>query len=178
MLEDGYAAVSSRRVAAKAGLKPQLVHYYFRTMDDVFLETLRRRAEQNLERYARALASERPLRPLWELTTDVRGTAITMEFAALANHRKAIRAEIARYADRFRQMQLDALTRVLDGAGISEDRWPPVVLLLAMTGISQVIALEQTLGITTGHAETHAFIERRIVELEGEPVTAASPPPS
>ena len=44
MLREGYAAVSSRRVAAEAGIKPQLVHYYFRTMDDLFLETYRRRA--------------------------------------------------------------------------------------------------------------------------------------
>ena len=43
MLEEGYAAVTSRRVAAKANLKPQLVHYYFRTMDDLFLAIHRRR---------------------------------------------------------------------------------------------------------------------------------------
>ena len=45
MLEDGYAAVTSRRVAERAGLKPQLVHYYFRTMDELFIEVFRRRAE-------------------------------------------------------------------------------------------------------------------------------------
>ncbi len=166
MLEEGYAAVSSRRVAAEAGLKPQLVHYYFRTMDDLFLEVLRRRAEQNLERYGRALTSDRPLRALWALTTDVRGAALTMEFAALANHRKAIRAEIARYAERFRRMQLEVLARVLDGSVISADRCPPTVALLAMTGISQVIALERALGITTGHEETRAFVERHIDQLE------------
>ena len=166
MLEDGYAAVSSRRVASKAGLKPQLVHYYFRTMDDLFLEVLGRRAEQNLERYRRALTSERPLRALWALTTDARGAAFTMEFAALANHRKAIRAEIARYAERFRRMQLDVLGRLLEGSGISADNCPPVVALLAMTGISQVVALEQALGITTGHEETLAFVERHIDQLE------------
>ena len=42
MRDEGYAAVTSRRVAEKAGLKPQLVHYYFRTMDDLFLELYRR----------------------------------------------------------------------------------------------------------------------------------------
>ena len=52
MLEEGYAAVTSRRVAAQAGLKPQLVHYYFRTMDDLFLAAYRRRADQGLERLA------------------------------------------------------------------------------------------------------------------------------
>ncbi|EUA30299.1 bacterial regulatory s, tetR family protein [Mycobacterium xenopi 4042] len=46
MLEEGYAAVTSRRVAQKAALKPQLVHYYFRTMDDLFLAAFRRRAEE------------------------------------------------------------------------------------------------------------------------------------
>jgi AcrR family transcriptional regulator len=166
MLDKGYAAVSSRRVASEAGLKPQLVHYYFRTMDDLFLAVLRRRAEESLERYARALASDRPLRALWELSTDPRGAVFTMEFAALANHRKAIRTEIAAYAERVRQMQLDALARVLDDAGISADACPPVVALQAMTGISQVIALEETLGITTGHEETRSFVEQQIDQLE------------
>ncbi len=41
LLAEGYAAVTSRRVAAAAGLKHQLVHYYFRTMDDLLLEVYR-----------------------------------------------------------------------------------------------------------------------------------------
>ena len=178
MLEEGYAAVSSRRVAAEAGLKPQLVHYYFRTMDDLFLEVLRRRAEQNLERYERALTTERPLRALWQLTTDSRGAALTIELAALANHRKAVRTEIAEYAERFRRIQLDVVATVLDDAGISTDRCPPIAALLAMTGISQVLALEQALGITTGHDETVAFVERHIDQLEGAPALATSLPTS
>jgi len=167
MLEEGYAAVSSRRVASKAGLKPQLVHYYFRTMDDLFLAVYGRRAEQNLERYARALASARPLRALWELSTDPRGTAFTMEFVALANHRKAIRTEIARHAERFRQMQLDATASALDRYGIRADTCPPVVVVLAITGLSQVLVLEKALGITSGHEEAVALVERYLRELEG-----------
>ena len=38
MIEDGYASVSSRRVAKDAGVTPALVHYYFATIDDLFLE--------------------------------------------------------------------------------------------------------------------------------------------
>ncbi len=109
MLAEGYAAVTSRRVAAQAGLKPQLVHYYFRTMDDLFLAVFRRRAEQGLERQADALASEQPLWSLWDLSRDPRGTALTMEFTALANHRKAIRAEIAASAERYRAEQLEGV---------------------------------------------------------------------
>jgi TetR/AcrR family transcriptional regulator len=36
MLEEGYPAASSRRVAEKAGLKHPLVHYYFHGMDELF----------------------------------------------------------------------------------------------------------------------------------------------
>ena len=53
MLDEGYAAVTSRRVAEQAELKPQLVHYYFRTMDELFLAVFRRRAEQGLAAQAR-----------------------------------------------------------------------------------------------------------------------------
>jgi TetR/AcrR family transcriptional regulator len=167
MLEEGYAAVSSRRVASEAGLKPQLVHYYFRTMDDLFLAVYRRRAEQSLEVYARALASDRPLRALWQLSIDPRGTAFTMEFAALANHRKAIRTEIAQHAERFRKMQLDAIASVLDRYGISTETYPPVVVVLAMTGLSQVLVLEEALGITSGHDDAIALVQRYLDDLEG-----------
>ncbi len=59
MLEEGYAAVTSRRVAERAALKPQLVHYYFRTMDELFLAAFRRRAEQGLEVHAHGVAGAR-----------------------------------------------------------------------------------------------------------------------
>ena len=35
-----------------------------------------------------------------------------------------------------------------------------------MTGVTQVLALEDALGVTTGHDTTIAFIERAIAELE------------
>jgi TetR/AcrR family transcriptional regulator len=42
MVEEGYAAVTSRRVAERAGLKSKLVHYYFRTMEDLFVAVYER----------------------------------------------------------------------------------------------------------------------------------------
>lgn len=65
MLDEGYAAATSRRVAAKAGVKSALVHYYFPSMDDLFLAVLRTGAETNLARQREALADDRPLHALW-----------------------------------------------------------------------------------------------------------------
>ncbi len=181
MLQEGYAAVTSRRVAAGAGLKPQLVHYYFRTMDDLFLALFRRRAEQGLERQSQALASPQPLWALWDLSRDPRGTALTMEFVALANHRKAIRAEIASSAERFRSDQLRGLEPVLAQYGIA-GACPPLVFTVLLSSISRFLVIEsETLGVTTGHADTVVFVEeflararegeRRAGSTEGETAT-------
>ncbi|MGH8995683.1 MAG: TetR/AcrR family transcriptional regulator [Acidimicrobiales bacterium] len=166
LLEEGYAAVTSRRVAAKAGLKPQLVHYYFRTMDDLFLEVYRRRADENLARFERAMAADGSLRTLWRLNADPHGASFNIEFVALAKHRKAVRSEIAAYAERFRAAQLEALTAALAARGVADDRLPPVAVLLLMTGVTQVLALEEALGMTAGHAETIEALERLIDQLD------------
>jgi len=167
LLEEGYAAVTSRRVAAKAGLKPQLVHYYFRTMDDLYLEVFRRSAEHNMARFERAIAEDGSLGNLWRVNADAQGAAFMIEFVALANHRKAIRTEIARYAERFRTAQVDAVRLALAGSGVSEDDVPPIAALLTMTGIAQVLALEDALGVTAGHDTMIEFVERTIERLEG-----------
>ena len=166
MLEEGYAAVTSRRVAAEAGLKPQLVHYYFRTMDDLFLEVFRRRAKEGIERQTRALASAPPLR--WEYSIDSRGTALTMEFIALANHRKVIQTEIARYAEQFRVQQVEAITTALERAGINLESSPlsPVVVSVLMTSLSRVLVMEASLGMSAGQAETAEFVENCLRQLE------------
>jgi AcrR family transcriptional regulator len=172
LLEEGYAAVTSRRVGTRAGLKPQLVHYYFRTMDDLFLEVFRRRADENLARFARAIEADCSLQTLWRLNADPRGAAFNIEFVALANHRKTIRAEIARYAERFRAAQLEALTAALAAENVTAEQLPPIVVLLLMTGLTQVLALEKSLGVTTGHEATIRYVEEAIARPDGRSARA------
>jgi len=167
MLEEGYAAVTSRRVAARAGLKPQLVHYYFRTMDDLFLALVRRGAERNLERQAAALASPQPLRAFWELSNDPSGGALTMEISALANHRKAIQSELRVYAEQFRRLQSEALSSVIEGYGIDPDELPADVVLFLITSTSQILGMEERLGFTAHHDQVRALVERLLDRYEG-----------
>ena len=168
MIEEGYAAVSSRRLATKAGVNPALVYYYFDTMDGLFIELFRRGSERSIERFALALLSPQPLWAFWEITHDQGNNARTMEFIALANHRKTIRAEIANLSRRHREMQLDVLTRVLKGYGLDLDAWPPVTIILAMAGISRYLLMEEEFGIDTGHTQMVQVIEREIRALEGD----------
>jgi hypothetical protein len=91
-----------------------------------------------------------------------------MEFVALANHRKEIRAEFAASAERYRAEQVAGLHAVLERHGLGADQVPPLVLSVLMTSISQVLVIEHaSLGMTTGHAETTSFVEELLGRLEG-----------
>ena len=165
MLEEGYAAATSRRVAAKAGVKPALVHYYFPTMDDLFLEVLRAGGEANLQRQRESLTAADPLHALWRLNS-AQGSQLLMEFMALANHRKAIRSEIAAYAERFRDLEEATLTQALRAHGVDMKEFPPVVMSMVIASLARILLLEKGLGITRGHAEANHFIERYLGRFE------------
>jgi AcrR family transcriptional regulator len=169
MREEGYAAVSSRRVASEAGVTGALIHYYFPTLDDLFIAVFQRGAEKNLKRHERALSSPQPLRALWKFSIEPAGIVLLSEFMALANHRKSIRREIAKYSKKFRQMELDVLSSQLKEYGIDPDELEPDVLLVMIAAVSRSIGMENAVGITTGHEETRAFVERWLVRFEGEP---------
>jgi AcrR family transcriptional regulator len=166
IIEEGYASVSSRRVADKAGLKPQLVHYYFRTMDDLFLALLQRNGEVGLAVQAAALASDRPLTALWEFNRVSASTGLAMELAAMANHRKTVRDEVARWAQRFRDAELAAMPDLLRRYHVDSDQWSPAAVVIAMASIPRVVALEQAMGMSGGHEETMAYVEALIRDLE------------
>ena len=173
MVDEGYAAVTTRRIAARAGLNSALVFYYFDTMDGLFVALFRRGAERSFERLQAALASPQPLWGFWDLIHDRSGSALTMEFIALANHRKAIRAEIAESSRRFRRAQLDTLTEVLAGHGLDPERWPPASLILILSGISRFLLMEEAFDLDIGHAETVRMVEDHIRSLEGDRAGAA-----
>jgi len=91
-----------------------------------------------------------------------------MEFTALANHRKAIRSEIASSAERYRAEQFDGIKAIFERYGVSSEDLSPIVCTVLMTSISTFLVIErETLGMSTGHAETVAFVERLIRRLEG-----------
>lgn len=166
MVDEGYAAATSRRVAAEAGVKPALVHYYFPTMDDLYLNVFRRGAAAYLERQQRALASDRPLHALWDTLIEPKDTRLLLEFMGLANHRKAIRAEIAAWSDRWREMQITALNFIVREHDLDTGDFPPAGIAVVIAAVGRMLILEQALGATTGHLEAVALVNRIVDRFE------------
>ncbi|MEO3756861.1 TetR family transcriptional regulator [Mycobacterium sp. B14F4] len=165
MHDEGYAAATSRRVAAKAGVKQALVYYYFPTMDDLFVEVLRTGADIALGQMRAALTDDDPLRALWRLNSDSRRSILNTEFMALANHRKVIGAELKTYAERVRDIETAAVTLVLRANGIDLNAYPPVAIAMIVAQIARSLANEVAVGVTQGHDELRALVDRQIEAL-------------
>ena len=163
MLRDGYAAVTSRRVEAEAGLK---LHYHFGTVDELFVAVFRRRAERNVERMTSALATPTPLRAWWQLASDPRGTALLVELTAAANHRAALQSEVAKLARDVRRMQIETLETILDDYGIDRDQFPPALIAAAVQGLALVVVEDQVRGFRTSHEDAAAAMARLVDRLE------------
>lgn len=170
--DEGYAAASTRRVAARAGLKPSLVHYYFPTTDDLFLAVFKRGAEQSDSMIERALSSDDPVRALWRFFADTSRTSLALEFMALANHRKVIGAQIALHSERMRARQSETFERLLGARLAGPDGCAPPGLSLVLAGIGRALVMESELGVEAGHAEARAFVESWLDRL----LAPASPP--
>jgi AcrR family transcriptional regulator len=168
MVEQGYAAVTSRRVAAGAGVNSALVYYYYETMDGLFVALFRRGADRSFERLEDVLSSPQPLWRFWDFIHDRSISARTMEFIALANHRPVIQREIAEYSRKFRARELELLSTVLRGYDLDVERWPTASIVLALSGISRFLLIEEAFGVDIGHAEMIDVIERELSVLEGE----------
>jgi AcrR family transcriptional regulator len=162
---EGNAALSARAVAAKAGLKPQLVYYYFHTMDDLVMAVVQQVNQSRLERFERALAARQPLQALWEMNSDPSGANLSSALISLAVHREAVRAEIARHAEQFRRLQIEAVASLLQEHGVDQQLYPAAGVVMIMASLARSIVAESALGVSVGHAEALKIVERAIAQF-------------
>jgi len=156
--EEGYAALTARRIAEQAGLKPQLVHYYFRTMDDLVVAVIRKWGDEGLKRVVRASTSKELLKALWKSGTDDKASALAMEVLAMAMNRDSIREETLRFLEQERTLQREAIERHFEAIGYKPGN-PPMSIIMVLTGIARLLAREKALGFSLGHDEIEAGVE-------------------
>ena len=168
MVEEGYTAVTSRRVAERAGFKSQLVHYHFGTMDDLLVAVYERSEKDFLRRHLKALSSSNPLRALWELSIHPQRTRLAQELIALSNHKTSIRKITARILEQMHSITEAFVGKYLDEAGADREKFPPIVLSHIINGLSRSLVLCEALGLSAGRSEVLAFADRLISELEAK----------
>jgi len=168
MLDEGYASISYRALAAKAEISPSLVQYYFPSLDDIFIASIRRYSERNLAFLTEALQrrADDPLRAVWEYSWDEATSALMTEFMALGNHRKSIRAEIATVTESVRKVQLNALIAKFGKAARPIGDLSLPALQLLMSGLPKLLNLEEGIGVKSAHSEVTQAFERYLDQVE------------
>lgn len=167
--EEGYAAASTRRVALRAGLNPSLVHYYFPSTDDLLLAVFERGAAQSDAMIAAALASNDPVRALWQFFRDDSRTALSVEFIALAIRRAAIREQISAHVSAMRAQQIALFERVLGERLAQASGCSPAGLSVILAGVGRALFMEAALGVTSGHDEAIQYVEKWLDALIPSP---------
>lgn len=163
--DEGYAAATSRRIAAEAGVKQQLVYYYFRTMDELLLAAFRRRVERALARLREDIAGEKPIQAIWKNLTSTVDGKLVFEFVALANHHDGIREEVARYMTESRRMEAAAIARQFKEQDIDEGPVSPAAAAFLMYCVSLILRREAATGITEGHDDVLALMDWALKRL-------------
>src|SRR5512146_3164372 len=65
LIEVGYANITTRRLAEEAGANHGLVHYYFGSMEQLFISVLERYTDRLIERQAAMYAADIPFIEQW-----------------------------------------------------------------------------------------------------------------
>ena len=157
--EEGYHAISARRVAQKAALKPQLVHYYFRSMEELVVAVFQRSTARYFQHHDEALSSRHPMRALWALNSNLPEGKRMTEYVALGKVYPALRDEMRQTGERFRRQQIAAIQRIYDERGIEPTMIGAQGMAALMSAVARNFVIEGEVGIDLGHDEINALIE-------------------
>jgi AcrR family transcriptional regulator len=164
--ETGGQAISARRIAEQAGLKPQLVHYYFRSMEDLLIATFERATERYREKHDAAMAAPQPLRAFWRLNAHNQAdTRRNIEFVALGNSNPRLREVMLQAGEHFRGLQIKAVEQALEKAPV-EAHYSAAGLAMLMAAVARTVAMERRLGISLAHAELYELVESILDQIE------------
>jgi AcrR family transcriptional regulator len=173
LVEVGYAAITVRKLADRAGVNHGLVHYYFGSMEEVFLQTLERFTDRLIERQTRLYEAEVPFVDKWRtamgyLTADFESgyQKVWLELQAMAWNHEEMRDRVAAVLGRWQGVLQPAFETGLDELGLDKGRLPPDVVVTLVRTFNQGLMLEHLLGVTTGHTELLATIDQWLAERE------------
>ncbi|MBN2624061.1 MAG: TetR/AcrR family transcriptional regulator [Acidimicrobiales bacterium] len=158
LVEVGYAGITVRRLAERAGVNHGLVHYYFGSMEEVFLQTLERFTDQLIERQRQLYAAEVPFAQKWRtamryMVDDYQSgyQKIWLELQAMAFDNAEMRERVASVLERWVAVLRPAFATGLAELGVDPERYPTDAIVALVATFNQGMMLERLSGADSGH---------------------------
>ena len=173
LISVGYAGISARRLAEEAGANHGLIHYYFGSMEQLFLQVLERFTDRLIVRQRAMYAADAPFLEKWRaamgyLDADFESgyQKVWLELQALAWNHPELRERVAHVHDQWRMTLAEAFTTAIGEYGLDSEQFPMEAIVTLVATFNEGIILERLSGITKGHAELLAMIDRWLARLE------------
>lgn len=173
LISEGHAAISTRRVAEEAALNHGLVHYYFGSMEELFVQVLERFTDRLIERQRALYADDAPFIEKWRAAMNFLETdhasgyqKIWFELQALAWNRPELRDRIGRVNAEWRSVLADAFEGVVSDYEIDTSAFPVSAIVSLVMTFNEGMILERLSGITEGQQDLLNVIDRWLGSLE------------
>jgi AcrR family transcriptional regulator len=174
LIDVGYSGITTRRLAEEAGANHGLVHYYFGSMENLFVRVLERFTERLVARqremYARTDISgvDKWKTAMGYLESDLEAgyPKIWLELQALGWNRPDIAERVAEVNREWRDVLTDAFDRMMDEYGLDREQFPLAALVSLVMTFNEGIMVERLSGISAGHRELVEMVGRWVESFE------------
>jgi AcrR family transcriptional regulator len=170
LVEVGYAAITTRRLAREAGANQGLVHYYFGSMENLLVRVLERFTDRLIVRQRAMYAADLPFLEKWRqamryLDEDFASgyQKVWYELQAMAWNKPELRERIAHVTVEWREVLADAFEQ---GRREHAIEMPVESLATLVAAFNQGLILERLSGIDAGHRELLDWIDGWLEERE------------
>jgi AcrR family transcriptional regulator len=160
LVEEGHAGITTRKVAAMAGVNHGLVHYYFGSIEELLFQAMERYTERLLDRQRALYAAEIPFIEKWRqamryIDEDLEAgyPKIWAELHAVAWNRPQFQQRIAEVHLQWREIFVDALARAEDELDFSRTPFSPDAFVALVATFNAGLLLERLVGLNRGHRE-------------------------
>jgi len=172
LVEIGYAAITTRKLAERAGVNHGLVHYYFGSMESLLLSAVERFTDSLIERQRAMYDEPVPFVQKWRKAMqflDEDGESgyqkVLLEMQALGWNNSDVRNRLQHVNEQWVGVVTSAFERGLRELGVDQKQYPTKAVVALVVTFNQGIMLERLSGVDNGHRELLLMIDRMIERL-------------
>ena len=169
----GYAGITTRSVGEEAGANHGLVHYYFGSMDELFVQVLERFTQRLIERQRAMYSVDIPFIEKWRAAMDYLEEdhasgyqKVWLELQALAWNKPDLKDRVARVNAEWRAVVTEAISQGVKAYHLDTRSFPVEAIVSLVTTFNLGIILERHSGVFDGHRELLDAIDHWMETLE------------
>ena len=173
LVEVGYARITTRAVAKEAGANHGLVHYYFGSMDELFVQVLERFTQKLIERQRSMYSADIPFTEKWRtamgyLEEDLASgyQKVWLELQALAWNNPDLRDRVKHVNAEWRAVLTDAISQAAKEYDLDTRSFPVEAITSLVMTFNIGMILERHSGVSDGHLVLLDAIDAWLESLE------------